>query len=148
MIDIKRLAEIADSKQAQDAKKYEEIQADIKAKKDEMFFKITDGLETKLIELAKKGKRECEVYEFIHGSSGVDLNFDNLYGKGVPSTKNLYCLIKDKDITIEEVIANALPNGLFKRVYDFCISNNLTPIVRYWDDGVGMNEGFGIYLKW
>ena len=75
MIDTKRLAEIADSKQAQDNKKYAEIKAEIELKKNEMFYSITDGLESKLIELAKQGKREFTVLEAKHGISGIDLNF-------------------------------------------------------------------------
>lgn len=148
MIDIKRLAEIADSKQAEDNKKYAEIKAEIELKKNEMFYSITDGLEAKLIELAKQGRREYTVLETKHGISSIDLNFNNLYSKGVPSNKSMHSLIKDGDITIDEVIKNALPDGLFKRVYDWCIKNNLNPIVKYWDDGVGMYDGFGIYLKW
>lgn len=140
---LDELTALANSKQRQ----IEEIEKNLTEQKRKEFeakiHKATDGLKEKLRKLAAEGERKYEVYRGMYdGDFHPDLS-KKLHASG---SGNMYCAIRDKKISYDEVIENRM--GAFKRIYDFCVKEGLDPQIRYSHDGGGMEEWFEIVIRW
>lgn len=115
---------------------------------------ITDTLIKNLKEAANYGKRKYTVLEAsTHGDySKRNLRYHHYdYGKcwdefgEVRSGSSSYQKCREKEF-LKKVIEQS--QGVFKIVYQYCQELKLNPIVRPFDDGVGDDGGFGIYIEW
>ena len=119
-----------------------------------MIHEITEKLISKLKETANRGERKYTVLEAsVFGNySKRDLRYHHYdYGKcwdnfgEVKNGSSNYNLCRDKEF-LKKVIEQS--QGVFKAVYKYCNDLKLNPIVRPFDDGVGDDGGFGIYIEW
>ena len=119
-----------------------------------MIHEITEKLISKLKETANRGERKYTVLEAsVFGNySKRDLRYHHYdYGKcwdrfgEIYSKASDYHLCHDKEF-LKKVIEQS--QGVFKAVYKYCNDLKLNPIVRQFEDGVGDDGGFGIYIEW
>lgn len=142
MINLSELSKIVDTREERLEQEKLAAQLEYTDRQLEEYNTIISDLEKRLIAVAKSGQRK---YPVAHFSAFTGNNVsEKLYSKR-GNYGNYYCAW-NKTIFQEDVIKYM--SGNLKRVYDYLVDNKLNPIVEYWTDGGGMDEGFELVIKW
>jgi Zn/Cd-binding protein ZinT len=142
MIQLNKLSKIASGKAERDEQERLEREREYNEKQEKQYQEVIENLEQRLKNAALDGKNQLEVAHFSAFTGG---NISDRLHKKRGSYGNYY-VAWNKAIFESDVIENM--QGNLKRVYDYLQSNNLNPIVNYWTDGGGMDEGFELVVEW
>lgn len=142
MIQLAELSKIADSKKERDEAARLLREKELNEKYEKEYQDAIFDLEKKLKDAATDGKRKLSVAIF----SAFSYNFSDELKKRRGSHGNYYVAWKKNAIKPKDVIE--CMRGNFKRVFLYLLESGLNPVIEYWTDGGGMDEGFEIVIKW
>lgn len=140
MITLKELQDISEGVKNKKAAALKEENRIYTEKQDIEYYGLMSELSLILKEAAMAGKTEKVVYQ----ASAYSDNFSSeLYTRRKGAN---YYVSWGKSINQKDIIETM--RGNFGRIYNRLIELGFTPVVKYWTDGCGIDEGFQIIIKW
>ncbi len=145
MITISELTKISDDKVVRDKQEEESRKQKFHEKFEKEYLDATLNLEERLRKAAAAGAKKLTVCTFTAYGHGEFKNLTDEFKEKMKQSGNLQSNWR-KTIFPEDVKSCMIGN--LKRVYDYVSGLNLNPVIEYWTDGGGQDEGFEVMIMW